>query len=39
MSDTHPEVGKEIVDTKALSDGAKAKLDKAIATVKAQLKG
>jgi F-type H+-transporting ATPase subunit alpha len=39
MTDTHPEVGKEIVDTKALSDAAKAKLDKAIATVKAQLKG
>ena len=39
MSDTHPEVGKEIVDSKALSDGAKAKLDKGIAAVKAQLKG
>jgi F-type H+-transporting ATPase subunit alpha len=38
MTDTHPEVGKEIRETKALSDASKAKLDKAIATVKAQLK-
>jgi F-type H+-transporting ATPase subunit alpha len=39
MTDTHPEVGKEIRDTKALSDAAKAKLEKGIATVKGQLKG
>ena len=39
MSDRHPEVAKEILDTKALSDAAKSKVDAAIATVKKQLAG
>src|SRR5262245_25758083 len=37
VRDGLPEVGKEILATKALSDGARAKLDALIKTVKAQL--
>ncbi|MCK6446358.1 MAG: F0F1 ATP synthase subunit alpha [Planctomycetes bacterium] len=36
VADTCPEVGKEILDTKNLSDAGKAKLDAAIAAVKKQ---
>jgi F-type H+-transporting ATPase subunit alpha len=37
VSEAHPEVAKEILETKNLSDAAKAKLDAAIATVKQRL--
>jgi F-type H+/Na+-transporting ATPase subunit alpha len=39
MGDSHPEVGQEILATKQLSDAGRAKLDKAIATVKKQILG
>ncbi len=39
MADNHPEVGKEIVTTKALSDAGKKTLDAAIATVKKRITG
>jgi F-type H+-transporting ATPase subunit alpha len=39
MADSHPEVGREIVETKALSDAGKKKLDAAIATVKKRITG
>ncbi len=39
MADNHPEVGKEIVTTKALSDAGRKTLDAAIATVKKRITG
>ncbi len=39
MADSVPEVGKEILETKALSDAGKKKLDAAIATVKKRITG
>ena len=39
MRDTHPEVAQNILETKEVSDEAKATLDKAIAAVKQQLVG
>ncbi len=37
MRETHPEVGREILETKAVSDKLKAVIDAAIKSVKAQL--
>jgi len=39
MADNHPEVGREIVESKSLSDAGKAKIDTAIKTVKKQIAG
>ncbi|HTF91329.1 MAG TPA: F0F1 ATP synthase subunit alpha [Planctomycetota bacterium] len=39
MRETHPEVGKEILETKQVSDKVKAVIDQAIKTVKKQLVG
>ena len=39
MTDSHPEVGQEILATKALSDASRATIDRAISTVKKQLAG
>ena len=37
MRESHPEVGREILETKAVSDKLKAVIDAAIKTVKGQL--